>query len=92
MAKFYSEKEIKFIIDNYNKLGTKNCAKIFNVSVENFRARLNRLNIKAIGNPFPELSDDQVENIRKEISIKKLNVNFDTNENKKELAYFLGYF
>ena len=91
MAKFYTQKEEEFIINNYYKLGTENCSKIFDVSVVSFREKLNRLKLKAIGNPFPNLSQEEIEKIRQEICPKELDVNFDTNPNKKELAYFLGF-
>lgn len=84
----YKPEEIEFLKKYANIYGIEYCAKELNRSVKGVKSKCVRLNIE-----FSKTNNTNTIDIPKfKSNFKELNLDFSTQINCKELAYFLGYF
>lgn len=89
MIRNFDKKEKQFLIENAEKFGAFICAQKLN---RKFGSVLGFLRRNGIKYKYKKTTATQEEINKLCFVPKKVNIDFNKNENKKELAYFLGFF
>lgn len=89
MGKFYSTEEIEFLKENAEKFGAVVCSQKLGRPLQGIMSKINRLGLYLTKECRASL--EEIESLSFVSNFIKLNLDFETQQYPKELAYFLGF-